>query len=58
MRRMDKTMNEQKIYSCNKKPKVCFCVGPENCNDLTCPLVKRYREKLNKAHNDKIHQTT
>jgi len=23
----------------------CFCVGPENCNDRECPLVKQYNER-------------
>lgn len=26
-------------------PKDCYCVGPENCGDRSCKLVKDYREK-------------
>jgi hypothetical protein len=28
--------------------KRCFCIGPENCSDETCPLVKAYKERKNK----------
>lgn len=24
------------------KEKICFCIGPEKCNDVTCHVVKRY----------------
>ena len=23
----------------------CFCIGPENCEDLNCPLVKKMLEE-------------
>lgn len=38
-----------KRFSCedSSAPKVCFCIGPENCNDDSCKLVKEYREKEN-----------
>ena len=28
----------------DNKSKVCFCIGPEKCNDESCPLVKQYKE--------------
>ena len=29
------------------KGKSCFCIGPENCKDSSCDLVKNYRKKHN-----------
>jgi hypothetical protein len=29
----------------NKDYKVCACIGPKDCNDTNCKLVKEYREK-------------
>lgn len=29
-----------------RPPKMCFCVGPENCNDCSCPQVKAYRRRM------------
>jgi hypothetical protein len=30
----------------NIKPKQCFCIGPDNCNDNNCELVKKHKEKI------------
>lgn len=35
-------------YKTNGYGKICFCVGPENCNDKECKLVKDYLERKNK----------
>ncbi len=31
-----------------KRQKVCFCIGPENCSDSECELVKEYRRRKKK----------
>lgn len=37
---------EAKYYAIESTGRgVCFCIGPENCKDETCPLVEQYREK-------------
>ncbi len=49
--RKEIVMNEKDkshIYKSNTGEfKRCFCIGPENCEDETCLLVKQYREKQN-----------
>ena len=32
-------------YKLKDKMKSCFCIGPENCKDKSCPLVKNYLNK-------------
>ena len=32
------------LESTNVKSKTCFCIGPENCGDSSCRLVKEYNE--------------
>ena len=38
----------------NEDYKSCYCVGPENCNDINCKLVKEYREKQPKNREKKF----
>jgi len=43
-----------KVYLCDgPKRKYSYCVGPENCKDETCILVKRYRENGGGSENPK-----
>ncbi len=38
--------NKDKIYVADDgQIKQCFCVGPENCEDETCELVRKFKEK-------------
>ena len=38
--------DKSRMHIENGEAKECFCVGPENCNDLQCELVKKHKEKL------------
>lgn len=31
------------------KTKMCCCIGAENCNDLTCPIVRNHRAASDRA---------
>jgi len=37
-------------YVNKKEPKVCFCIGPDKCGDISCPRVRTYKE--NKKEED------
>jgi hypothetical protein len=55
----EKIIYDNKKMSCedSSAPKACFCIGPENCNDDSCRLVKEYRERENNRRGPKFSIT-
>jgi hypothetical protein len=47
----DEMKDKSKLYQDDndKQLKQCFCIGPENCEDEDCVLVKNYKD----AHTQK-----
>lgn len=40
-----KVYDKSEVYFQDGEAKQCFCIGPENCNDIACELVKKHKEK-------------
>ena len=38
-------MKSEKSWEGKENSKICFCIGPENCSDKLCRLVKELQER-------------